>query len=154
MLFLSIGSVYFLNMCIRVPHAQNFKSFWTVYTKLPHHFYLFCLPFGSHSKHHNPCNIHLKSESVTGQPASKLVVMRKLPGSSQTVVLVLKMKVFAKTVLKHFLQTMFMKTVYILRSSFTDKLSWRPHKLYTPWYGAQGRLAVKNQLLISCTVTS
>ena len=28
---------------------------------------LFCLPFGCRSKHHNHCNIHLKSESITSQ---------------------------------------------------------------------------------------
>ena len=42
------------------------KSFWMVYAKLPCCFSLFCLPFGSRSKHHNHCNIHLRSESITG----------------------------------------------------------------------------------------
>ena len=45
---------------------RTLKSFWTVYAKLPCCFSLFCLPFGSRSKHHNHCNIHLRSESITG----------------------------------------------------------------------------------------
>ena len=69
-----------------------------VHVKLLHCFSLYCLSFGSSSKHHNQSNIHLKSELITGQLASKLVVMRKLPGSSWTVVFVLRTKVFAKTV--------------------------------------------------------
>ena len=44
--------------------------------------------------------------------------MRKLLGSSQTVVLVLRTKVFAKTVLEHYSRTMFTKTVRILRRGF------------------------------------
>ena len=51
----------------------------------------------------------------------KLVIMRKLPSSFRAVVFVLRMKVFAKTVLKHYSQIMFMKTVRILRTSFTDQ---------------------------------
>ena len=90
-----------------------------VYIKLLHHFSLHCLSFGSHSKHHNKCNIHLKSESITGQLALKLVVMTKLPGSSGTVVLVLRTKVFVNTLLKHYSQTVFMKTVRILRNGLT-----------------------------------
>ena len=39
--------------------------------------YITCL-LAHVSKHHNHCNFHLKSESITGQPTSKLVVMRKL----------------------------------------------------------------------------
>ena len=81
-------------------------------------FSLYCLSFGSRSKHHNRCNIHLKSESITGQPASQLVVMRKLPGSSRTFVLVLRTKVFAKIIPEHYSQTMCTKTVGILRSGF------------------------------------
>ena len=53
--------------CISLTCAQNFKSFLTVYAKLPHHFSVFCLPFGSHSKHHNGCNVHWKSWLITGQ---------------------------------------------------------------------------------------
>ena len=90
-----------------------------VYIQLLCHFSLYCLSIGSHSKHHNHCNIHLKSEWITGQLALKLVIMRKLLGSSQTVVFVLRMKMFGKTILDHYLQTMLTKTVHILRSSFT-----------------------------------
>ena len=74
------------------------------------------MSFGSRSKHHNRCNIHLKSESITGQPASKLVVMTKLPGSSRTVLLVLRTKVFANTLLERYSQAMLTKTVRILRT--------------------------------------
>ena len=82
--------------------------------------FLFTLhSFGSRSKHYNRRNIHLKSESITGQPASKLVVLRKLPGSSRTVALVLRTVVFAKTILEHYSQRMFTKTVRILRSDLS-----------------------------------
>ena len=43
--------------------------------------------------------------------------MTNLLGSSRTVVFVLRTKVFAKTILKHYLRTkMFMKTVRVLRT--------------------------------------
>ena len=42
--------------------------------------------------------------------------MTKLPGSSQTVVFVLRTKMFANTILRRHSQTMFMKTVRILRT--------------------------------------
>ena len=48
------------------------------------------MPFGSRNKHHNRCNIHLKSESITGQPASKLVVVTKLSGNFRTVYVCIK----------------------------------------------------------------
>ena len=92
-----------------------------IYSKLPHHFSLFCVSFGSHSKHHYCCNIHLKSESITGQLASKSVIMTKLPGSSRTVVFVLfllRMKVL-RILFSNTSQTVFMKTVHILRTSFS-----------------------------------
>ena len=73
------------------------------------------LSFGSCSKHHNRCNIHLNSESITGQPALKLVVMASLLGSSRTVVFLLK----EQSVCKYYLQTMFMQTVCILRMGVT-----------------------------------
>ena len=44
----------------------------------------------------------------------------KLLGSSQTVVFVLRTKVFAKTILEHYSQTAFTKTVHILRSGLTN----------------------------------
>ena len=115
MLFSLIRLVY-----ISWTRAEKFKSFWllTVYVKLPRHFSIYCMSFSSRSKYHNWCNIHLKSESVTGQPASKLVIMTKLSGGSQTVILALRMKVFAYTILKHYSQTMFTKTVRLLRSGF------------------------------------
>ena len=53
----------------------------------------------------------------------KSVVMTNLLGSSRTVVSVLRTKVFAKTILKHYLQTMFKKTVCILRSGFKYSLT-------------------------------
>ena len=104
--------------------AEKFKSFWLlmVYVILPRCFSLHCVSFGSRSKHHNWCNIHLKCKSITDQMASKSVIMRKLPVSSRTVVLVLRMKVFAKTILEHYSQTMFTKTVRILRSGFNIKV--------------------------------
>ena len=85
-----------------------------LYAGLPRCFSLFCLSFGCDSKHHNRCNIHLKSESITGQAASKSVIMTKLPGSSWTVVFVLRTKVFANAVLERYSQTAFTKTVRIL----------------------------------------
>ena len=42
--------------------------------------------------------------------------MTKLPGSSRTIVLVLRTKAFAETILEHCSQTMFTKTVRILRT--------------------------------------
>ena len=93
-----------------------------VYIKLLRCFSLYCLSFGSCSKHHDRCNIHLKSELITGQPASKLVVMRKLLGSSRAVVLVLRKKVFAKTILEHYSQTMFTKTVRLLSTGLRNKM--------------------------------
>ena len=33
---------------------------------------LYCLTFSSPSKHHNLCNIYLKSESITGQPGFEI----------------------------------------------------------------------------------
>ena len=92
------------------------RAVWTVYVKFHRRFFLYCLSFGSRSKHHKRCNIHLKCESITGQPASKLVVMTAHPGSSRTTVLVLRTKVFAKTILEHYSQTLFTKTVRILRT--------------------------------------
>ena len=92
-----------------------------LYVNLLRRFSLYCLCFGSRSKHHNRCNIYLKSESITGQPASKLVVMRKLPGSSRTVVFVLRTKVFAKTILQHYSQTMLTKTVRISKTHTMEK---------------------------------
>ena len=56
-----------------------------IYVKLLCRFSLYRLSLGSHSKHHNHFNIHLKFDSLTGQPALKFVVMRKLPESSRTV---------------------------------------------------------------------
>ena len=124
MLFLLIGLV-----CISCTHAEKFKSFWllTVYVKLLWRFSLYCLSFGSCSKHHDRCNIHLKSELITGQPALKLVVMTKFLDSSQTLVLVLRTKVFVNTILKHCLQTMFTKTSYIENSFslFISHVIWK-----------------------------
>ena len=48
---------------------------------------------------------------IDHMPASKSVIVTKLPGSSWTVVFVLRMN----TVLKHYSQTVFTKTVGILR---------------------------------------
>ena len=70
---------------------------------------------------------NLKPESITGLPASKLVIMRKLLGSFWTIVFdmtleivfVWRTEVFAKTILEHYLQWMFTKTVGVLRSGFT-----------------------------------
>ena len=87
-----------------------------IYTELPYHSSLFCLHFGSPSKHHNCCNIYLKSEPITSQPILKSVIVTKLPGSSQTVVFVFRTKMFANTILRRHSQTMFMKTVCILRT--------------------------------------
>ena len=78
------------------------------------------LSFGSRRKHHNRCNIHSKLESITGQPASKSVVMTKLPGSSRTLVFVLRTKAFANTILEHYSQTVFAKTVRILRTDLSN----------------------------------
>ena len=72
-----------------------------------------CLLAGS--KHYNRCSILIRSESITGQPAFQLVIMTKFPGSSWTV-LVLRMKVFVNTLLEHYWQTVFTKTVHILRA--------------------------------------
>ena len=127
-LFLSIGLVY-----ISWTRTKNFKSFslLTVYVKRLRRFSLHCMSFASSRKHHNRSNSHLKSESITGQPAWKLVVMRKLPGSSRTFFLVLRKKVFAKTILEHYSQTMFTKTVRTLRTGLTRKLwCWLPTP---PW---------------------
>ena len=85
------------------------------YTKLLCCFSLYCLSFGSHSKHHNQCNIHLKSESITGQLALKLVIMTNYFGSSWTFVFVLRMKEFANAILEHYWQTVLTKTVCALR---------------------------------------
>ena len=115
--------------CISWTCALNFKSLLMVYVTLLCCFALYCLSFGSRSKHHNHCSIHLKSESVTGQLALKLVVMTKLLGSSRTVVLELRAKVFVNTILKHSLQTMFMKTVRILRTG----LKWRFFMWLSNW---------------------
>ena len=49
----------------------------------------------------------------------KLFVMTKLPGSSLTVVFVLRTKAIANTILEHYLQTMLTKTVRILRTGST-----------------------------------
>ena len=76
---------------------------------------LYCLTFSSPSKHHNLCNIYLKSESITGQPASKFVVITNRPGRYRTVI-VLRTKVFAKAILERYSETMFTKTVRILRT--------------------------------------
>ena len=76
------------------------------YTKLLCCFSLYCLSFGSHSKHHNQCNIHLKSESITGQLALKLVIMTNYFGSSWTFVFVLRMKEFANAILEHIHRTL------------------------------------------------
>ena len=59
-----------------------------------------------------------KSELITGQPASKSVVMTKLPGSSRTVVFVLTTKVFANITLEHYSRTMITKTVQNLSQDF------------------------------------
>ena len=84
-----------------------------LYARLPGHSSLFCTSFGSRSKHHNHCNFHLKSESIT---ASKSVVTTKLPGSSRTAVFVLRTKVFANAFFEHYSRTMFMRTVRISRT--------------------------------------
>ena len=49
--------------------------------------------------------------------------MTKLPGSSPTVVFILRMKMFTKTILKHYLQTMFTKTDRILITGLTLSLT-------------------------------
>ena len=106
--------MYFLNTCteLKLKPLNNLRQTSPSFT-------LYCLFFGSRNKHNNQRNIHLKSESITGQPALELVVMRKLASSSWTVVLVLRTKVFAKTILEHCSQRMFTQTVRILRSGFS-----------------------------------
>ena len=56
--------------------------------------------------------------------------MTKLPGSSRTAVFVFRTKVFMNTILEHYTQTMFTKTVRILRSGFTYKESTKKESLY------------------------
>ena len=53
---------------------------------------------------------------INYRPASKSVIMTKLPGSSRTVVFVLRTKVFANAILKHYLHIMFTKIVRMLRT--------------------------------------
>ena len=65
-------------------------------------------------------NSHLKSESISGQLALKSVIMTKLLGSSWTLDLVLRTKVFVNTIFEHCWQTMFTKTVGILRTGLTE----------------------------------
>ena len=89
------------------------------YTELPHHFCLFCLAFGSSSKHQDCCNIHVEYELITSHLALESVFMTKLPGSFWKVVFVLGTKVSANTILEHYSQTMFMKIVHISRTGFT-----------------------------------
>ena len=45
------------------------------YARLPCRVSLFCLRFGSPNKHHNHCNINLKSESITGQFRNKAILL-------------------------------------------------------------------------------
>ena len=135
-------------------------------------FTLYCLSFSSHSKFHNRCSIHwrsesitgrihwrsesitgrihwrsesitgrihwrsesitghihLRSESITGQLASQLVVMTKLPGSSQTVVLVLRMKVFANNILEHFAYNAHEDCPYVKNWLYTRTRNFLPWK--------------------------
>ena len=58
------------------------RSFWTVYAKLPHCFSLFCLPFGSLSKHYNCCKMF--TLSLNQSQVSFKINMTKLSGSSWT----------------------------------------------------------------------
>ena len=58
-------------------------------------FCLFCLPFCSSSKHHNSCNIHLKSESIKSQ------LQIELPWQNCQVVFG-QLTVFTYTLLKHY----------------------------------------------------
>ena len=67
---------------------RNLKASEQFTPKFPFVSVLFNLPCGSCSKHHNHCNMHFKSESITGQPALKLVIMTKIPGSFGTVIFV------------------------------------------------------------------
>ena len=62
----------------------------------------------------NHYNIHLQSELITAQPASKSVIMTKVPSSSQPIIFVSRMKVFMNTIFEHYSQKVYMKTVSIL----------------------------------------
>ena len=115
--------------CICWTGALNFKSLWTVYVKCLRRFALYCLSFGSRSKHHNRCSIHFRSESITGQPASKPVVMTTsgqfLDSCScirnESVCECCSTALFAK---------MFMKTLHILRTCVTNGFSFRDFRLF------------------------
>ena len=111
MLILSIGSV-----CISKASKRLTSNFSVV------SLYVACLlaRIASSTNHYN---IRLRSESITGQSASKLAVMMKLPGSSRTVVFVRRTQVFARTILEHYSQTMFTKTVRLLTTGLTRKMS-------------------------------
>ena len=60
-----LGRFYRSGRCIS--WVMKFKRCWTVNARFTHRFSLSCLTFGSCSKRHDLCNIHLKSESTTGQ---------------------------------------------------------------------------------------
>ena len=62
---------------------------------------------------------------IDHRPASKSVNMTNIPGSSRTVVFALRTKVLAKTILEHYSQTTFTKTVRILRIGLG--------KMWWPW---------------------
>ena len=77
-------------------------------------------------------NIYLKLNKIwiTHRPASKSVIMAKLPGDSWSVVFVLRTKLFLNTILKHHLWTMFTKTVHITKTELFSN-TFLKHHLWT-----------------------
>ena len=105
-----------LGQCISWTPAQNFKSFWTVYAKLPCCSSLFCLPFGCRSKQHNHCNIQLKSESITGQLQNWSSWQNFWAVLGQ-----LFLCIKNKSVYEYYSWALFMRTVYLWRTGFRLK---------------------------------
>ena len=83
-----------------------------VYAKLLS-FLLILLAFWLSQQHHKPCNIHLKSGSITCQLQNQLSCHnfhRQFSDSGFCI----RIKVFANTIFNHPLRTMFIKTVRIV----------------------------------------
>ena len=92
------------------------------------HFSLFCLPFGSHSKHHNCCKLHLKFESITAQLWKQSSY--KTSGHFSNSCFCMKKKSVSKSYFQTLLaNSVFEDCVYIKNLLHTSLWIWKFHHL-------------------------
>ena len=105
-----------LGQCNSWTCALHFKSFWMVYAKLPCHFSLFCMPL---------LLLAITTTTATftenlnqSQDSFKISHHDKISGQFlDSCFRILRVNVFANTILGHYSWTTFTKTVCILRTS-------------------------------------